>query len=90
MKIRHLLGWMIAAAAIISCKPEDIEEIDPEANAVSFSVKYGEMTEGVAKPESVALSLDNKEVEVADNKFYKTDLKLRNPTWSPSTTRSRV
>ena len=53
MKIRHLLGWMIAAAAIISCKPDDIEEIDPEANAVSFSVKYGEMTEGVAKPESV-------------------------------------
>lgn len=74
MKIRHLLGWMIAAAAIISCKPDDIEEIDPEANAVSFSVKYSEMTEGVAKPESVALSIDNKEIEVADNKFYKTDL----------------
>lgn len=77
MKIRHLLGWMIAAAAIISCKPEDIEEIDPEANAVSFSVKYGEMTEGVAKPASVALSLDNKEVEVTDNKFYKTDLEVK-------------
>ena len=77
MKIRHLLGWMIAAAAIISCKPDDIEEIDPEANAVSFSVKYGEMTEGVAKPESVTLSLDNKEVEVADNKFYKTDLEVK-------------
>ena len=74
MKIRHLLAWMLAATAIVACKQDDIVPEDPEANAVAFSVKYSEITEGVAKPESVALTIDNKEMQVSDGKFYKTDL----------------
>ena len=74
MKIRHLLAWMLAATAIVACKQDDIVPEDPEANAVAFSVKYSEITEGVAKPESVALTIDNKEMQVSDGKFYKNDL----------------
>ena len=74
MKIRHLLAWMLAATAIVACKQDDIVPEDPEAKAVTFSVKYSEVTEGVAKPESVALTIDNKEMQVSDGKFYKNDL----------------
>lgn len=77
MKLRNLLGWMLAAFAIVACKKEEVIPVDPEANSVTLSVKYGETTEGVAKPENVILTIDNEEMAVAGGKFDKTDLEAK-------------
>ena len=77
MKIRHFFGWMLAACIIVACKPDDIVPEDPEANAVAFSAKYSEITEGVTKPETLTLAVDDKEMQVANGKFYKTELEAK-------------
>ena len=77
MKIRHFFGWMLAACIIVACKPDDIVPEDPEANAVAFSAKYSEITEGVTKPETLILAVDDKEMQVANGKFYKTELEAK-------------
>ena len=69
MKTKHLFGLLLIAGTLFACKEPVEEPTKPEDNSIAFSVKYGEMTQGVTQPESVVLTLDNTAVDVKDGKF---------------------
>ena len=70
MKLKNLLIVLLAGSAIVfGCKKDEPTESTKKDSLISFTAKYGEIIEGVAKPEKTVLTIDNTIVDVVDGKF---------------------
>ena len=70
MKLNHLFIVLLAGSAILAgCKKDEPKEETKKDALITFTAKYGETIEGVAKPEKAVLTIDNAKVDVVDGKF---------------------
>ena len=70
MKLNHLFIVLLAGSAILAgCRKDEPKEETKKDALITFTAKYGETIEGVAKPEKAVLTIDNAKVDVVDGKF---------------------
>ena len=69
MKKGLIIPLLFAALLSNACKSESENESGAYEGLVSFSVKYGHLTEGIPQPENTVLTIDGIDIELTDGKF---------------------